>query len=547
VLVIVLVVLSLQLGIKPNVASANSGSIAPEASSPSIPNYQWQFLSSSEKAAIDASLQAIRNQRIKNVTLSIIDKDGQPYTGPIQVSQDSTSFIYFAGYPDSPEPDTPDSWSHFLALDPSRSISMWAVWRVVEPQKGIYNFRPVDNNYNEYAGHGILDFHAEIGPYLFPTLASSNTIPDWAKSLDFQSLEGNMTNYVHALVSHFKGRIQFYHLWTEANAWFGNDNWPIEHIIEIIKMEATTIRSIDPNAKICIDLINSTPAVLALMNRSGRSNWTTDDFVQRLITAAVPFDVIGLETHYGTGPAVGAGGIDTLYDRLIELGKFGKPIYVWEDGLESFIDPSYQSELNGEWWAGPWHGQPSEAKQAEYMVAETIVYLGNPSMAGIKWEDLVDEGPSHPSIDLQYTGVMYGNGTEKQAFYALKDLWGNLTLNGIVQSVNGVATFRGLAGQYSISASGYEVEPSAIQVFEGKQNTFSLVLRSTTSITGITSTTSGSVTANKTAVGPAPQLIENPVLILGGALGIAIVLLAAIILRRRRLSSQEGRHVKAES
>ncbi|HXZ89696.1 MAG TPA: endo-1,4-beta-xylanase [Candidatus Dormibacteraeota bacterium] len=206
---------------------------------------------------------------------------------------------------------------------------------MVERQKGSYNFRDVDNNYHEYAQHGIVDFHAEIGPYFPPggEYSFANTLPGWAQSLDFHSLEGNMSKYVHALVSHFKGQIQFYHLWTEANAWYGNDNWPIERIIEIIKMEATTIRSIDPNAKICIDLVNITPDVLALENKVGSSNWTTEDFAERLMAAGVPFDVIGLETHYGTGPASQAGGIDTLYSRLIELGRLGKPIYVWEDGL----------------------------------------------------------------------------------------------------------------------------------------------------------------------------------------------------------------------
>jgi hypothetical protein len=512
--------------------AASSAKAAVPEQGASIPTYQWRFLSASERAAVNASLEVIRHQRIKNITLNIADENGQPDTGPSHVAQDSTSFIYFVGYPDSPERPTPDSWSHFLALDPSRSILLWAVWRVVEPQKGIYNFRQVDESYDEYARHGIVDFHASIGPYLFPSLASSNPLPDWAKSLDFQSLEGNMTNYVHALVSHFKGRIQFYHLWTEANAWYGNDNWPIERIIDIIKMEAATIRAIDSNAKICINLQNFSPHSLTLENQNGKSNWTTEDFVQKLMAAGVPFDVIGLETHYGTGPAVNAGGIDTLYNRLIELGRLGKPIYVWEDGLESFIDPKYQGQMASDWWEGPWHGTPSEAKQAEYMVAETLVYLGNPSMLGIKWQDLVDEGPSHPSFEVQYTGVMYGNGKEKQAFYALRDLCGNLTVNETVQSVNGVATFRGLAGNYSVSVKGYEVEPSVIHVSEGNQNAFSLVVRSTartiTSITTITPTTSSEYYTAQTPglVLPMSYMEYLGAIVLLGAIAIGAILIS---------------------
>jgi hypothetical protein len=110
------------------------------------------------------------------------------------------------------------------------------------------------------------------------------------------------------------------------------------------------------------------------------------------------------------------------------------------------------------------------------MVAETLVYLGNPLVIGLHWQLLADEIPW--SRNLSDTGVLYANGTRKKSFYALEQLWNNLMVNETVQSVNGVATFRGLAGDYSISAEGYEAEPSTVHVSEGKQNTFSLVLRS---------------------------------------------------------------------
>jgi hypothetical protein len=192
-----------------------------------------------------------------------------------------------------------------------------------------------------------------------------------------------------------------------------------------------------------------------------------------------------------------------------------------------------QGKLNRSLEVLTWHGTPSEAKQAEYMVAETLVYLGNPSVIGVRWYLLADEFPW--SRELSDGGVLYANGTRKQSFYALERLWNSLIVNETIQSLNGVATFRGLAGNYSISVEGYEVEPSTFHASEEKQNTFSLVLRPTT---GITSTLSGSVSANRTVPSQVPQLVENPVLILAGALGIAIVLLAAIILRRRKPSPQ---------
>jgi hypothetical protein len=542
VLVIVLVVLSLQLGPKPNIASGNSASTA-GANSPSIPNYQWQFLSPSEKAVVDASSAVIISQRIRNITLSIVDTSGVPYTGKLQVTQTSTKFINTAGWPGS-------DWNDYLALTPSHSHALYAPWRVVEAARGQWSFGGPDSQYADSVKHGLTDFHMFLGPY-YGQCCPDYFVPDWAKALeksarsnasDYEALKSAMRDYVGTVVSHFKGRIQLYELWWEANAYYGNGNWSLDRIIDIIKMEALTIRATDPAAKISVDLVYETPDTLQYLQ--GSSNWTTEYFTQQLLAAGVPFDVLGPETHIGTGGGDAAGDVATLYNWLIDLAKFGKPLYIWEDGLESYLPPGFEAKMDQKWLGFLWHGTPSEAKQAEYMVAETLVYLGNPSVIGLHWVLLYDNSPW--VVNISDAGVLYANGTRKMSFYAVEQLWNSLMVNETIQSLNGVATFRGLAGDYSISAKGYEVDPAVISVSEGKQNMFSLVLRSTstTSITGITSTTSGSVTANKTV--PAPQSVENPVLILAGALGIAIVLLAAIILRRRRPSSQERTHVKAE-
>jgi len=532
VLVIVLVVLSSRPGLALNVASANSASITPETNSPSIPNYQWQFLSPSEKAAVNASVSAIMSQRIKNVTLSVVDTSGVPYTGKLQVHQTSTEFINTAGWPAG-------DWDDYLALTPSHSFALYAPWSVVETVRGTWDFSTPDSQFTQATGHGMTDFHMFLGPY-YGQCCPDYFVPDWEKALeksarsnpsDYETLKNDMRNYVQTVVSHFKGRVQLYELWWEANAWYGNGNWPLDRIIDIIKMEALTVRANDPTARISIDLVYVTADGLQVLK--GSSNWTTEYFVQQLLAAGVPFDVLGLETHIGTGSADAAGDVATLYNWLIDLAKFGKPLYIWEDGLESYLPPDWVAQQGPPWWIGTWHGTPGEAKQAEYMLAETLVYLGNPSVIGLHWVLLYDASPW--SNNISDAGVLYANGTRKMSFYALEQLWnGLIVVNESVESVNGVATFRGLAGDYMIFAvGGYQVAPTVLHVSEGQQNTFSLVLKSTT---GITSATSGSVTGNKTVPASAPQVVENPVLILAGALGIAIVLVAAIILRRRKPS-----------
>ena len=540
-MLVLALVLSLQLVSNPNVVSANSAHLAPGANSPSIPNYQWQFISPSEKAAVDASMKVIMNERFKNITLNIHEDAGAPFIGRLQVTQRSTDFIYSAGWPGY-------YWDDYLAMTPSHSYSVYAPWSYVEAVQGQWNFKGPDSDYADALSvkHGLTDFHIFLGPYYGPCCPDM-AVPDWAKGLeqlarsnssDYEVLKSAMREYVEAVVSHFKGRISQYELWWEANAWYGNGYWPLDRIIDIIKMEATTIRAVDPAARIYIDLVRMTPDAIQYENGKTLNNWTTEDFIQQLLAAGVPFDVIGLETHIGTGWAETAGDISALYNWLIELARFGKPLYIWEDGLESYLPPDWVAKQSPPWWKGTWHGTPSEAKQTEYMVAETLVYLGNPSVIGLHWMLLNDESPW--SVNLSDDGVLYANGTRKMSFYALQALWNSLMVNETVQSVNGVATFKGLAGNYSISAQGYEVEPSVVHVSEGKPSTFSLVLRSTTrtttSITSTTPTTSGTVTPNRT--GAVPSYIEYLAVIV--VLG-AIVVGSILISRKRARTPANAR------
>jgi len=533
--------------------SANSVNHVADMNPPSIPSYQWQFLSPPERAAVDASSHVIMTQRITNVTLNIADDSGVPYTGALQVTQASTEFISFAGWPNAA---TEPAWANYTAMTPSRSFESELDWSQIEPVRGKWDFNGPDWQFNNAIEHGMTDLHIWLGPYYGQCCYS---IPSWAKGLDesaryngnasaYDAVKSAMREYVQAVVSHFKGRIQLNELWWEANAYYGNGYWPLDRIIDIIKMEALAIRATDPAARISVDLVYMPPEALQDMKGSTSNNWTTEYFVQQLLVAGVPFDVLGVETHIGTGSVDCAGDVATLYNWLIGLAKFGKPLYIWEDGLESYLPPDWVAKQGPPWWIGTWHGTPTEAKQAEYMIAETLVYLGNPSVTGLRWVFLYDASPWNN--DISDAGVLYANGTRKMSFYAVEQLWNSLMVNETIQSLNGVATFKGLAGNYSISAKGYEAAPSVIFVSEGKHNAFSLVLRSTTrtttSITGITPTTSSTVTENRTSGAPAPHLTGNPALTLAVALGIIIVL-AATILKRRKSSSQERKHVKAES
>lgn len=130
----------MQLVSYPNVVSANSAHLAPEANSPSIPNYQWQFLSEEERAALDASLRVMVHERFKNITLNIHEDAGVPYTGKLSVTQTSTEFINWAGWGPSVVGLPDHGLKEYLAMTPSRSHSLYAPWNEVEPVRGKWDF-----------------------------------------------------------------------------------------------------------------------------------------------------------------------------------------------------------------------------------------------------------------------------------------------------------------------------------------------------------------------------------------------------------------------
>jgi hypothetical protein len=176
----------------------------------SIPTYQWQFLSASEKAAVDASLKVIMSERFKNVTLNMSEDAAAPYVY-LRVTQTFTDFSDFAGF-------ECDYRADLLGINPSRSCMVHARWDEVEPVRGEWNFSTPDSEYTDAVRHDMTDLHMFLGPSAEQCPPwNCYYIPDWAKSLwesgrappllqsssDYESLKSAIREYVEVVVSHF--------------------------------------------------------------------------------------------------------------------------------------------------------------------------------------------------------------------------------------------------------------------------------------------------------------------------------------------------------
>jgi hypothetical protein len=133
---------------------------------------------------------------------------------------------------------------------PIGSIRLWDTstdWLQLNPEKGVYNWRLLDEYLDQAHAHGV-DVLYTFGRV--PKWASTNptgkcgAIPGVCYPVkDIQDWD----NFVSALVKHAKGRIHAYELWNEADNppfWSGDD----ATMLEMAKRASKIIKSIDPTA-----------------------------------------------------------------------------------------------------------------------------------------------------------------------------------------------------------------------------------------------------------------------------------------------------------
>ena len=128
-----------------------------------------------------------------------------------------------------------------------RTWDSGAVWTNIETSRGNYNWGRLDQIVNVMSSH-----HVTI-------LFNFARTPQWASSSPWKTCGGgpgqcmppySMTdwgNWVRAVVTRYKGRIKYYELWNEPDAW----NWwsgTTPQMVQMAKVAYPIIKSVDPGA-----------------------------------------------------------------------------------------------------------------------------------------------------------------------------------------------------------------------------------------------------------------------------------------------------------
>jgi len=172
-------------------------------------------------------------------------------------------------------------------------------------------------------------------------------------------------DFVHAVVSRYRGRIKYYQIWNEPNIYpeWGEQPVDPEAYTELLKIGYTRAKEADPN---CVIISGALASTIEL----GPRNLNDFIFLQRMYDAGAGdyFDILAMQ-GYGlwSGP----------YDRRMRprVINFSRPLYIRDIMVKNSDEnrPIWISEMN---WnaippdhpAPPIYGRVTEEQQARYAV-----------------------------------------------------------------------------------------------------------------------------------------------------------------------------------
>lgn len=178
----------------------------------------------------------------------------------------------------------------------------------------------------------------------------------------------DFADFVSAVVTRYRGRIQYYQLWNEPNIYPEWGVYPInpEAYTALLKAGTTAARAADPNAIIIAGALAAT-IELSPNAPGGQNNFSDLLFLQRMYDAgAAPyFDIVALQ-GYGlwSGPTdrrmhprvLNIAHHQFVRDLMVKNGDAHKPIWIAEmnwNVAPDDVNPSY--------------GRVTEAQQARYL------------------------------------------------------------------------------------------------------------------------------------------------------------------------------------
>ena len=419
-----------------------------------------KFSTEPDTEALAQAKMDIEKYRKGDVTLTVVDAQGQPCSGlAVEYAQTEHSFLFgiFCRSNDG------GVWS----LMREAGLNYGPVlldWGRVEEGRGTYDLGAERTRFLRQFGF------AGMGHSLIWLCTEYIVIPEYVFTLSCEELKDAFYHHIYKVVENYKGEIKIWNVMNEPMMTQENLlGLSEQETIAVIREGSQAIRDADPEARI---MINVWPPGGENRYPSQKRGIYPYAFLRDTIESGVDFDIIGLECYYNAyvretldrHPRRSLSSMGELIDKYSTLGK-----------NIQITEISVPSEAIGEgYWGQPW----SQELQAEYLKAAYTIFFGKPQVEAITWWNATDKPlRSHPFI--YHGGLLDEENQPKKSYHALKDLIKSWTTTGQgLTDGKGQITFRGFGGIYQVVTTDPKTglsKKQEITVEEQKHNLITIV------------------------------------------------------------------------
>ncbi len=365
-----------------------------------------------EQFAIDQSAAAIEKYRKGDISVQVVDPDGKAIPGAkVSVEMVSHEFLFgcniFMFDRFKTEKENAAYKQAFANLFNYATVGFY--WRWYEHTRGKPQYEYTDKVVSWCTSHGI---RMKGHPLLWGNEAG---VPTWSKG---QPSSEQQKARVIEIMQRYAGKIG---VWEVVNEPAHEKAVPIDPAYR-------WARQADANAYLIVNdyyvMANGFPPFYQLLEKSKADG--------------LPFDGIGIQAHEPHTMRFPLGQVQRVLDTYAKLSK---DLHITE-----FTPASSGEEITGSPITGKW----DEKAQEDYAVKFYRTCFAHPSVAGITWWDLCDDGAW-----LKGGGMLHKDLSPKPVYTALRKLiheeWWTRS-NGETNAAGKFAT-RGFLGRYVVTAT----------------------------------------------------------------------------------------------
>jgi GH35 family endo-1,4-beta-xylanase len=255
-----------------------------------------------------------------------------------------------------------------------------------------------------------------IRPVELPDDADKKSKRQFNPRWPYEKIKQQYVNVVRNTAKRYGGRVRVMEIINEAHD--KANLWHLDHaqILDITKAVLDAAREGSPKVQRMMNHCCQWGEYAKSLTRDGVRAWSPYRYVKDCLAHGATFEVLGLQLYY---PSYDVFEIDRMLEKMTE---FRKPIEITEISTSSA--PGLDAKSMRPKTASPgWHGEWSEATQADWLEAIYTLCYSKAQFEGVTWWDFSD----HHGRFWPFGGLLNEDQTPKPSYNRLIELqkrWG---------------------------------------------------------------------------------------------------------------------------